>query len=111
LRFDNIERQLPEGTLPWWMRLWRWVTRNTEEKIITKAALACESAIENTFSTPFPVENPKNRTDLIQQARLVRERLEKADELLSIQGRLQKLSGDIITTEQQRENARRELTF
>jgi hypothetical protein len=42
---------------------------------------------------------------------LVRERLEKADELLSIQGRLQKLSGDIITTEQQRENARRELTF
>lgn len=111
LRFDNIERQLPEGRLPWWMRLWRWVTRNTEEKIITKAALACESAIENTFNTPFPVENPKNRTDLIQQARLVRERLEKADELLSIQGRLQKLSGDIITTEQQRDNAREELTL
>ncbi len=111
LRFDNIERQLPEGTLPWWIRLWRWVTMKTEEKIITKAALACESAIENTFDTPFPIENPKNRSDLIQQARLVRERLEKADELMSVQGRLQKLSGDIITTEQQRENARRELTF
>jgi len=111
LRFENIERQLPEGTLPWWIRLWRWVTMNTEEKIITKAALACESAIENTFDTPFPIENPKNRSDLIQQARLVRERLEKADELMSVQGRLQKLSGDITTTEQQRDNALRESTF
>lgn len=108
LRFDNIERQLPEGTLPWWTRLWRWVTRKTEQKIITKAALDCESAIENTFNTPFRVENPKNRSDLIQQARLVRERLGKAEELLSIQGRLQKLSGDITTTEQQRDNALRE---
>lgn len=108
LRFDNIERQLPEGTLPWWTRLWHWVTRKTEQKIITKAALDCESAIENTFNTPFRVENPKNRSDLIQQARLVRERLGKAEELLSIQGRLQKLSGDITTTEQQRDNALRE---
>jgi RecA/RadA recombinase len=110
-RFDNAERQLPEGTLPWWMRLWRWVTGKTETQIITKAVLACESAIENTFNTPFPVENPKNRNDLIQQARSVRERLEKADELLSIQGRLQKLSGNIITTEQQRDNAHEELTL
>jgi uridine kinase len=108
LRFDNIERQLPEGTLPWWIRLWRWVTRNTEEKIITKVALACESAIANTFNTPFPVENPKNRTDLIQQLRLVTERLEKADELLSVQGKSQKVSQDITTTEQERDNARRE---
>ncbi|WP_211178829.1 hypothetical protein, partial [Brasilonema octagenarum] len=37
LRFDNAERQLPEGTLPWWMRLWRWLTKKTEKQIITKA--------------------------------------------------------------------------
>ncbi len=100
--------QLPEGRLPWWIRLWHWVTRNTEEKIITKGVVACESAIENTFNTAFPVENPTNRHHLNQQLRLVRERLEKADELLSIQGRLQELSGDITTTEQERDNALRE---
>ena len=108
MRFENIERQLPEGRLPWWIRLWHWVTRNTEEKIITKGAVACESAIENTFNTPFPVENPTNRHHLNQQLRLVRERLAKADELSSIQERLQGLSGDITTTEQERDNALRE---
>ncbi len=81
LHFDNAERQLPEGRFPWWIRLWHWLTRKTEKQIIDKAALACQSAIENTFNTPFPVANPRNRIDLIQQARLVRERLNKADEL------------------------------
>ncbi|BDA67592.1 Superfamily I DNA and RNA helicases and helicase subunits-like [Calothrix sp. PCC 7716] len=109
LRFDNVERQLPRERLPWWNRLLRWLTGRTEENLITKAAIDCESAIESTFNTPFRVENPKNRSDLIQQARLVRERLEKAEELLSIQARLQKNSGDISTIEQKKDDALREL--
>jgi hypothetical protein len=109
-RFDNAERQLPEGTLSWWMRLWRWVTKKTEKQIITNAVLACESAIENTFNTPFPVGNPNTRSEFIQEARLVRERLEKADELKSVQGRLQEISENIVSTEQQRDNAHEELT-
>jgi hypothetical protein len=110
LRFDNAERQLPEGTLPWWMRLWRWVTRKTEKQIITKAVLACESAIENTFNTPFPVGNPNTHSEFIQEARSVREGLEKADELKSVQGKLQEISRNIVSTEQQRDNAQEELT-
>jgi ABC-type lipoprotein export system ATPase subunit len=102
LRFDNAERQLPEGTLPWWIRLWHWLTRKTEKKIIDKAALACQSAIENTFNTPFPVANPRNRSDLIQQARLVRERLNKADELITIQGRIQEIANKLSSTEREK---------
>ena len=41
LRFSNAERQLPQGRLHWWTRLWRWLTRKTEKQIITKAVLAC----------------------------------------------------------------------
>jgi ABC-type branched-subunit amino acid transport system ATPase component len=109
-RFDNAERQLPEGTLPWWIRLWRWVTKKTEKQIITKAVLACESAIENTFNTPFPVGNPNTRSEFIQEARLVREGLEKADDLKSVQGKLQEISEKIVITEQQRDNAHEQLT-
>ena len=96
MRFDNTERQLPEGRLPWWMRFWRWITRKTEKLIIQKAALACESAIENTLNTPFHVKNPITRSDLIQQAQLVRERLGNAEELQSVQQRLEKTSEDIL---------------
>ena len=39
-RFDNAERQLPEGKLPWWMCLWRWVTRKTEKQIINKGSFS-----------------------------------------------------------------------
>ena len=109
LRFDNVERQLPERRLPWWMRLWRWVTRKTERNIIQKAALACESAIDNTLSTPFPVRNPIDRSDLIQEAKLVRERLANAEELQSVQTRLREVTEDIATTEQQNDAANNEL--
>lgn len=111
LRFDNAERQLPEGRLPWWMRIWRWITRKTEKIIIEKAALACESAIENTLNTPFPVRNPITRSDLIQQAQLVRERLENAEELNIIQERLENISQDILIKRQNNQELSNELTL
>jgi ABC-type lipoprotein export system ATPase subunit len=110
LHFDNAERQLPEGRLPWWIRLWHWLTRKTEKQIIDKAALACQSAIENTFNTPFPVANPRNRVDLIQQARLVRERLNKADELITIQGKLQKIANSLSITQREKYEVSSEIT-
>ena len=109
LRFGNAERQLPEGRLPWWVHLWRWITRKTERNIIQKAALACESAIDSTLSTPFPVRNPIDRSDLIQEANLVRERLANAEELQSVQKRLREVIEDIATTEQQNDAANNEL--
>ncbi len=110
LRFDNAARQLPSGTLPWWMRLWRWVTRKTAKHIITKAVLACESAIENTFSTPFPVRNPNTHSEFIQEARLVTERLKNADELKSVQGKLQEISINIVSRKREKDNLQEELT-
>ena len=111
LRFDNAERQLPEGSLPWWMRLWHWITRKTEKNIIEKAALACESAIENTLNTPFPVRNPITRNDLIQQAQLVRERLKNAEELNIIQERLENISEDVRVLGQNNDEFSNELTL
>ncbi|BAY28969.1 superfamily I DNA and RNA helicases and helicase subunits-like protein [Nostoc carneum NIES-2107] len=110
LRFENALRQLPEGRLSWWVRLWRWITRNTEKNIITKAVLACESAIENTFSTAFRVGNPTTRSELVIETRLVRERLDKADELESLQARLQEISTNILYTEEQINKASSNLT-
>ncbi|MCG6138333.1 MAG: AAA domain-containing protein [Nostoc sp. LLA-1] len=110
LRFENALRQLPEGRLSWWVSLWRWITRNTEKNLITKAVLACESAIENTFNTPFRVGNPTTRSELVQEARLVRERLNRADELESIQARLQETSRNIIVTEEQIKQTSENLT-
>jgi len=111
LRFDNAERQLPEGKLPWWMRLWRWVTRKTEKSIIEKAALACESAIENTLNTPFPVRNPITRNDLIQSAQLVRENLDQAEELQSVKARLDKISENILIFGQNNDELSHQLTL
>jgi len=110
LIFDNTERQLPKGRIPWWTRLWRWLIRKTEKQIITKAVLDCESAIENTLNTPFPVEKPQTHSELTKQAQLVGTRLDKANELKSVQGRLEEISGDIASTEQQKNEASRELT-
>ncbi|WP_211178828.1 hypothetical protein, partial [Brasilonema octagenarum] len=66
--------------------------------------------IENTFNTPFPVRNPNTRSEFLQEARSVREGLEKADEVKSVQGKLQEISRNIVSTEQQRDNAQEELT-
>ncbi|MBF2013979.1 MAG: DNA/RNA helicase [Rivularia sp. T60_A2020_040] len=111
LRFDNAERQLPEGRLPWWIRFWQWIRRKTEKIIIEKAALACESAIENTLNTPFPVRNPITRSDLIQQAQLVRERLENAEELNIIQERLENISENVRVLGQNNDEFSNELTL
>lgn len=111
LRFGNAERQLPQGTLPWWFRFWRWLTRKTEKQIITRAVVACESAIENTFNTPFAIANPRTYSELVQQLSLIRERLDKADELKSVQARLQEISGDINIREKQKNQASGELNL
>ncbi|NEP50681.1 MAG: DNA/RNA helicase, partial [Moorea sp. SIO3C2] len=113
LRFTNAERQLPEETLPWWIRLWRWITRKTEKNIITKAVLACESAIEDTLSTPsrFRVQNPTTRRELVQQAQLVREILDKAEELERVQAILQEIDEDLEITETEKNQASEELSI
>ncbi|NEO71917.1 AAA domain-containing protein [Moorena sp. SIO3H5] len=108
-RFTNAERLLPEGRLPWLIRLWRWITRKTEKNIITKAVLACESAIESTLNTPFDVKNPTTRTELVQEAQLVRERLDKGEELKRVQARLQEIDEDIEITETKNNQASEEL--
>ncbi|NQE35876.1 ATP-dependent RecD-like DNA helicase [Microcoleus sp. IPMA8] len=110
LRFSNAERQMPEGRLPWWTRLWRWITGRTEKQIITKAVLACESAIESTFNTPFPVENPKNRREFFQELGRVTDKLAQAKDLQHVQASLPTIAEDIANTEQQKDEADRELT-
>jgi hypothetical protein len=110
LRFRNAERQMPEGRLPWWTRLWRWITGRTEKQIITKAVLACESAIESTFNTPFPVENPKNRREFFQELGRVTDKLAQAKDLQHVQASLPTIAEDIANTEQQKNEADRELT-
>jgi hypothetical protein len=113
LRFSNAERQIPEipeARLPWWRRLWRWLTRKTEKKIITKAVLACESEIESTFNTPFPVGNPKNRHEFFQELRIVTDRLAQGKDLQHVQASLKTISEDIAKTAQQKDEADRELT-
>lgn len=110
--FNNVEGQIekPEERLPWWTRLWRWITGRTEKKIITKAVLACESAIEITFNTPFPIGNPKNRREFFQELGMVTEKLAKAKDLQHIQVSLQTIGEDIAKTEQRKDEADRELT-
>lgn len=108
--FDTAEWRLPKGRIPWWKRIWLWFTGRTERHILTKTAEVCQPAILNTLNTPFALEVPRSRSVLIQQAQLVRERLDKADELKSVQGKLQKISGDIASIEQQRYEVSRELT-
>jgi AAA domain len=108
--FNTAEMRLPEGRISWWKKILLWLTGRTEKQILRKTAEDCQSAILNTVSSIFRVEVPRTRGDLVQQARLVRERLAKADELKSVQGRLQEISEDIASTERQRNEASRELT-
>ncbi|MEH2188114.1 MAG: AAA domain-containing protein [Nostoc sp.] len=88
--FNKAESLLSEGKLTWWVRLWRWLTGKTEERILRDVNSVCQSAIAQTSGTSFPIEPPSTRADLIQQARLVRERIDKADELKNIQQILEK---------------------
>lgn len=111
-RFSKTESHIekPEKTLPWWVRLWRWLTGKTEKKIITKAVLACESAIESTFNTPFPVENPKNRSEFFQELGRVRDRLAQAKDLQHVQASLKTIAEDIAKTQEKKDKANTELT-
>ncbi|MDZ8185835.1 MAG: AAA domain-containing protein [Nostoc sp. ChiSLP02] len=108
---NTAKMRLPEGKISWWKKILLWFSGRTEKQIVTKTAEACQPAILNTVNTIFPVKVIETRNDLIQQAWLVSERLTKADELKTIQNRLKELSGDIASTEQQRDKASRELTF
>ncbi len=109
--FETAELQLPEGTIPWWRRLLLWLTGKTEKKILAKTALACQSAIQDTRNTPFPIEVPRSRHVLVQQARLVRERLNDAQELGSVQNNLGEVNKRIYLAEQEFDEIRRELNF
>ncbi|MEW5857317.1 MAG: AAA domain-containing protein, partial [Cyanobacteriota bacterium] len=108
--FDTAELQLPEGRVPWWIRLWRWLTGTTEKRILAKTALACQSEIQQTLDGPFRVEVPTSRSILIRQGQLVRERLANAQELQSVQGRLGEINEDAASTEQKRSEASWEFT-
>ena len=110
--FNNVEGQIEKlgGRLPWWTRLWRWITGRTEKQIITKAVLACEAAIEITFNTPFPIGNPKNSREFFQELEKVREKLPLAQDLKHVKARLEKIVEDIASKEQQKDEADRELT-
>ncbi|MEH1957922.1 AAA domain-containing protein [Nostoc sp.] len=99
--FNKAESLLSEGRLTWWVRLWRWLTGKTEERILRYVNSVCQSAIAQTSGTSFPIEPPSTRADLIQQARLVRERIDKADELKNIQQILEKKYNDRDKTKQQ----------
>lgn len=109
-RFDTAELQLPGVNLPWWIRLWRWLIGKTEQNILANMKSACHSAIQSTSSTSFPVEAPKNRSDLVRQAQLVRERLDKADELKNVQEKLQEISETLISRERERSEIGSELS-
>ncbi|MBW4631127.1 MAG: DNA/RNA helicase [Iphinoe sp. HA4291-MV1] len=108
--FNTAEKRLPKGSISWWKKILLWITGRTEEQILKKLAKDCQPVISNTEITIFSIEVPTTRKDLVQQAWLVREWLDKANELKNVQGRLQEISGDIASTERQRNEANRELT-
>ncbi|WP_341525879.1 AAA domain-containing protein [Nostoc sp. UHCC 0302] len=109
--FNTAEMRLPEGRIFWWKKILLFLTGRTEKQILRRTAEACQPAILNTVNTIFRVEVPKTRNDLIQQAWLVKERLAKADELKNVQVRVQKISGEILSIEQQTDETSREVTF
>ncbi len=108
---NTAEMLLPKGNISWWKKILLWFTGRTEAQILRKTAEDCQPAILNTVNTSFPVEVPRTRNDLVQQAWLVKERLAKANELNSVQKKLEEISGDIAITKQQSHEASRELTL
>lgn len=106
--FNKAESLLSEGRLTWWVRLWCWLTGKTQERILRDVNSVCQSAIAQTSGTSFPIEPPSTRADLIQQARLVRERIDKADELKNVQQILEEKYNDRDNTKRQRDDAFKE---
>ncbi|MEH1960676.1 MAG: AAA domain-containing protein [Nostoc sp.] len=106
--FNKAESLLSKGRLTWWVRLWRWLTGKTEEGILRNVNSVCQSAIAQTSATSFPIEPPSTRVDLIQQVRLVRERIDKADELKNVQKILEQKYNDRDNTKRQTDDAFKE---
>ena len=110
--FDQAESQLlklSQRKRNWLFRLLYWLTGNTEEKIIHHLNSVCQSAILQTSATIFPIKSPTSRLDIIQQASLVREILDKANELKSLQQRLAEKYNDRDNTNKQKDDVYREL--
>lgn len=108
--FNNAISQLPGVNLPWWRKLWLWVTRTTETHIVKKTASRCQEYILQTIDTPFPVENPSSRSILVEQTRFVEERLDQARELQGVQAQLKENSDKIIRFGNERDETLRNLT-
>lgn len=107
---ETAEMRLPQGNISWWKRILLWFTGRTERQILAKTAEECKAVILDTVGTPFRLEVIKIRSDLVGQARVVRERLEKTDELRIVQRSLQKNSEDIASKEQEKNDVSSELT-
>ena len=107
---ETAEMRLPQGNISWWKRILLWFTGRTERQILAKTAEECKAVILDTVGTPFRLEVIKIRSDLVGQARVVRERLEKTDELRIVQRNLQKNSEDIASKEQEKNDVSSELT-
>lgn len=108
---NTAKMRLPEEKISWWKKILLWFSGRTERQILTRTAEICQPAILNTVNTIFPIKVPETRNDLIQQSWLVNERLARANELNTVAGRLQNISGDIVTTKQKRDKANQELIF
>ncbi|MHC5719112.1 MAG: hypothetical protein ACYTX0_45380, partial [Nostoc sp.] len=103
--FNKAELLLSQTRLTWWVRLWRWLTGKTEERILRDVNSACQSAIAQTSATIFPIVSPSNRADLMKQAGLIRDRINKSNELRYVQHILKEKYNDRDTTQIHRDDA------
>ncbi len=97
LIFENANSRLPDNNLPWWKRIILWLTRSTEKHILIKTAAKCEEYILQTLATQFPVNNPNNRSILIQELSHINIKLEQAKELQNVKNKLKEVSEEIST--------------
>lgn len=70
-RLNIAQALLPDKVLSWLARLWRWLARRIEKFILDAMKLACQSEIQKTRSTPFPVKFPATRSALVAQRKLI----------------------------------------
>lgn len=109
--FDKAELQLSKRKINWLFRLLYWLTGKTEERILRDLNSVCQSAILQTSGTIFRIKIPTSRTDLIQQASLVRERIYRANELKNVQQILADKYNDRDSTNRQKDDIYKELQF
>ena len=110
--FDKAESQLlqlSKRKINWLFRLLYWLTGKTEERILRDLNSVCQSAILQTSGTIFPIKTPTSRTDLIQQASLVRERIDRANELKNVQQILGDKYNNRDSTNRQKDDIYKEL--